>query len=287
MLQISDDGVTLNAESCAASSSSEIKEAPKYVLKITRGGTLSPTALENLPYLITPRESHILAAKPILRWNKVAGANSYTVKVGGVNWEKQEIANTEVKYDGVTPFKEGWRYAVTITDNNGVSSDKEGKFIGFVYLMECERKLVLESAKKIESQFKDPAQRALALAKLYRSYMLYADAIEVLVIFTEKNKNIAEAYHLLGDTYLRSDLILRAKAAFDKGLGLAANAKNELLKADIHTGIGLSLFFMGQYELAKSKLGEAITSYERLLKNLKTEQIKAKIEDVNGYLKKM
>jgi hypothetical protein len=106
-----------------------------------RSGRRSPTRTPNdptIPYLISPRNTTILARQPTLTWNAVAGATSYQVQVlgPGVSW-KTDVSQPQVVYSGSEPLQGGKRYWVTITADNGVSTEDNDN-AGFTVLSDAD-----------------------------------------------------------------------------------------------------------------------------------------------------
>jgi len=181
-------------------------------------------ALAKLPYIITPRETDIISDRPQMRWNSVPGAAYYTVKIDGINWEKK-TDKTEIIYDGDRPLQAETRYWVTVTTDQGLSSQQETE-VGFNVSDEQTKKTVLEAVEKIQKQPLSSTERELVLAYLYRSYELYGDAINVLEdLVNQGNKEII-VYQLLGDIYLEVGLPQLAKNTYQKGLELAIKTQN-------------------------------------------------------------
>ena len=181
-------------------------------------------ALAKLPYVITPRETDIISDRPQISWNAVPGVANYTVKIDGINWEKK-TDKTEIIYDGDRPLQPETRYWVTVTTDQGLSSQQDTE-VGFNVSDEQTKKTVLNAVEKIEKQPLSPTEQGLVLAYLYRSYELYGDAINILEDLVNQGNKEITVYQLLGDTYLEVGLPQLAKNTYQKGLELAIKTQN-------------------------------------------------------------
>ncbi len=181
-------------------------------------------ALAKLPYVITPRETDIISDRPQIRWNAVPGVVNYTVKIDGINWEKK-TDKTEIIYDGARPLQPETRYWVTVTTDQGLSSQQDTE-VGFNVSDQQTKKIILDAVEKIQKQPLSPTERGLVLAYLYRSYELYGDAINVLEDLVNQGNKEITVYQLLGDTYLEVGLPQLAKNTYQKGLELAIKTQN-------------------------------------------------------------
>ncbi|MDJ0601049.1 MAG: hypothetical protein QNJ37_19670 [Crocosphaera sp.] len=246
-----------------------------------RGDGQTEEALANLPYLITPRYRYILTNTPLLRWNAVEVATNYTVKIDGVNWEIQ-TNKTEINYSGEMPLKEGRRYRITIEADNGTSSTSDSDKVGFTILDEATQKTVLDAKKTIEQQSLSAEEKGLMLAKLYRGYELYADAIEVLEELVKQDSQIVSVYQLLGDTYFETGLPQLAKNPYKKALELTTGTENLSGKAEIQKGLGESYYSLGNETEAKQWLEKAKTSYEELGDSSQVQEVEEIINSISG-----
>jgi hypothetical protein len=205
----------------------------KAVIRLpnSNNGTLRPVgkteaALAKLPYLITPRETDIISDRPQISWNAVPGAAYYTVKIDtdGFSWTNQTNEN-KIIYSGDRPLQAETRYWVTVTTDQGLSSQEETE-VGFNVSDRQTKKIVLEAVEKIQKQPLSPTEKELILAYLYRGYGLYSDAINILEKPVNQGSSEVTVYQLLGDTYLEIGLPQLAKNIYQKGLVLAINTKN-------------------------------------------------------------
>ena len=183
-------------------------------------------ALAKLPYVITPRETDIISDRPQINWNAVPGVVNYTVKIetDGFSWTTQTNQN-KIIYSGDRPLQPETRYWVTVTIDQGLSSQQDTE-VGFNVSDEQTKKTVLNAVEKIQKQPLSPTERELVLAYLYRSYKLYGDAINILEDPVNQGNKEISIYQLLGDTYLEVGLPQLAKNTYQKGLELAIKTQN-------------------------------------------------------------
>lgn len=259
---------------------------PVIRLPNSNNDTLRPTgkteeALAKLPYLITPRETDILTNRPQLRWNAVAGATNYTIKIDGVNWEAQ-TNKTEIVYPGEPPLKEGERYRVTIEADNGASFRSDDESVGFTRLDEQTKKTVLDAVKVVQQQQLSPEETGLVLAHLYRGYGLYGDGVEVLEGLVKQGSQVAAVYQLLGDTYLEIGLPQLAKKPYEKALKLATNTENLSVQAGIQAGLGIVYGNLGNKDEAIQWLKRAKEGYDELGDTSQVQELDKIINYISG-----
>jgi hypothetical protein len=193
--------------------------------------------LAKLPYIITPRESDIISDRPQIRWNTVPGVVNYTVKIetDGFSWTNQTNEN-KIIYSGDRPLQPETRYWVTVTTDQGLSSQQETE-VGFNVSDEQTKKTVLEAVEKIQKQPLSLTEKELILAYLYRGYGLYSDAINILEKPVNQGTSEITFYQLLGDTYLDVGLPQLAKNTYQKGLELAIKTQNIPIQTTIRSGL--------------------------------------------------
>ncbi len=179
-----------------------------------------------IPYIISPRRTKLLNDKPMLRWNPVPGATSYTVNVQGegVNWTTQ-VSNTQVVYAGDQPLKPGGHYLLFVETNTGALSLDEPVRPGglhFSLLDENQAQYVRAAAQQITQQNWTDQTKALALANLYIKNGLICEAIEKLEALAAGGLETASIYHTLGDLSLNYlALVPQAGAYYLKSIKLA------------------------------------------------------------------
>jgi tetratricopeptide (TPR) repeat protein len=175
----------------------------------------------------------------------VPGVVNYTVKIetDGFSWKNQTNEN-KIIYSGDRPLQAETRYWVTVTTDQGLSSQQETE-VGFNVSDEQTKKTVLEAVEKIQKQPLSPTEKELILAYLYRGYKLYDNAINVLEELVNQGSSEVTVYQLLGDTYLEVGLPQLAKNTYQKGLALTINTKNIPAEMIMNKGLKQSENLLG------------------------------------------
>lgn len=178
---------------------------------------------DNIPYIISPRRTLLLNGRPIIRWNPVKDATSYTVIVKGPSgylWQN-EVTENEVVYPGEPVLKPGVYYTIIVDANTGASSlDDENLVQGFEVINESDRLNLQNAAATTEEE-------SLKLAKLYRENSLRSEAIAILEKLATRGSDNEEIYQLLGKLYREIGLVNLADKYNQKAVELAGreNAK--------------------------------------------------------------
>lgn len=237
-----------------------------------------------IPYLISPR-GLLVSNLPKLRWNRLSGANSYQVKIlkGSQEIWSAETSDTEITYPGVPLLEQELGYEVIVEADNGTSSATEGTN-GFRLLDELEAQPILTQAEKIKQQGSHQEAEILALAYLYQSHNLNAEAIGLLeeLVAAETQKTIV--YSLLGDMYRRTGISLLAKERYESGLALAEAEGNLPEKAAIQAGLAETEYVLGKEEKAVAWMKQAQEGYAGLGDELKVQELEQRIKYFNGEI---
>ncbi len=160
-----------------------------------RPGGIKEQALQNIPYIISPRNTSILNNQPTIRWNTVPGATQYKVIVE--DWE-DETSDTEILYTG--ELEAEFFYFVSVLANSDSSSEEEAE-VGFTVLDEQKEKDILAHIEAVKQQGLTKGAEGLILAHLYRGNDLNAEAIQVLEELVKEGNESISVYQLLGDIY--------------------------------------------------------------------------------------
>jgi hypothetical protein len=234
-----------------------------------------------IPYLISPRNTYILTRQPTLTWNSVAGATSYQVQVSGpgVNW-KTQVSQPQVVYSGSEALQGGKRYWVTITAHNGVSTkDKDNP--GFTVLSDADTQRVKTEISQLQQQPLSDESKVLALAHLYRSNELNAEAIAVLEKAVKQENKTTTVYQLLGSIYQQVGLNQLAKEPYLTGLNLAKAEHNWEAQAMIQESLGEVEETLDKLKDALQRYQEAQGSYRVLGDEEKVQKLQQKMDDLN------
>mgnify|MGYP000030865183 CR=1 FL=1 len=225
------------------------KVCPVWKTDASRGNQDSDTAGgldSSIPYLITPRHTLLLNAKPLLQWNPVPSASQYTVEVigaSGTQWATQ-TKDTQITYAG-KPLEPGVAYSLVVTTDSGRSSQADKtpdgtpvKALDFRVLRPAEAAAVQAITSKLLQANPNDEATALMLASYYgdyslpsaaiaayglsqdnyQTYSLSADAIETLQAQLKQGKQSPLLSRTLGDLYWQTGLLRLAGEAYTKAI---------------------------------------------------------------------
>lgn len=241
-----------------------------------RPGGIKEQALQNIPYIISPRNTSILNNQPTIRWNAVPGATQYRVIVE--DWEA-ETSDTEIIYTG--ELEAEFFYFVNVVANNDSSSEDEAE-VGFKVLEEQKEKDTLAHIEAVKQQQLTEEAEGLVLAHLYRGNDLNIDAISVLEELVQKGSKQVSVYQLLGDIYQQVGLSLQAKETYSQGLALAKNVENIAGQAEIQAELGEVEYALGNEDEAIQWLEKAKARYLVLENESQIEKLEQRIGFILG-----
>ncbi|MGL5940170.1 MAG: tetratricopeptide repeat protein [Waterburya sp.] len=193
---------------------------------------IKPTeANKSIPYVISPRHTFLDTRKPTIRWNKVLGASSYTVKIvrdSEVVWTKKVEGKEFMSLDKFFLQAE-IAYSVIVESDNGQSSemDSNQSELEFKVLDEQEICNVSNQINQVKEQRLNDEDETLRLVDIYREHGLNAKAIKILEQKTNNSIQSAEIYLELGNFYQVAGLYLSAQKQYRKSLTLI-KGKQEL-----------------------------------------------------------
>lgn len=251
-----------------------------------RAGRLAGGFDATVPYIITPRNAFIVRDQFTIRWNPVAGVDSYTVRLwqwqdanGGrqrVVWETT-TAEASVFYGGNPPLAPESFYSVEVITDQGVSSDLDAgcAIAGFAVLFPETRSRLEADLASINSADLSPEERALATAQVYLAYQMLDAAIDTLATQAaiDPTPTIALA---LGDLY--SFAGLNALAAEQYSLVLELAPDDDLWQAIALEGLGELDVLQNDIDAALPQLRQAQFSYESANNSIRANQVKSRIE---------
>lgn len=238
----------------------------------------------NIPYVISPR-GLLLSDLPKLRWNKVADANSYQVKIleGSEEIWSEKTSDTKIIYSGTSPLERGLGYEVVVETDNGTSSRAEGTN-GFRLLEESESQPILTKVEKIKQQGLSQEAELLALAYLFQSNNLNTEAIESLEELVRAGTKKTIIYRFLGDIYRNTGLSLLAKEHYTSALTLAEAEDNLREKAAIQAGLAEVEYVLGNEDEAVNWMKQAQKGYVVLGDELKGQESEQRIKYFLGEI---
>ena len=174
------------------------------------------------PALRRPYSSAILDPRPLLSWDAVRGATSYTVQVKGkgVNWS-DEVRSNLLPYPHQQPdLQFGNAYKVTVIANQGNSPVLASSSVLILSSVK-EAQQLMSIIKQIKILNLSPDDLAIDLGIAYMSQDLLTEAINVLEARIKAGTQNPTLYRLLGDRYLEAGLPDEAKREYTAATTLA------------------------------------------------------------------
>ena len=237
---------------------------------------------ETIPYIISPRNTTLLTNRPILRWNAVPGATRYTVRVQDasltLDWQT-ETSNTEIEYSGSPLQPDSYYLLIVETDKGDSSEEEQGTDLSFTLLDAQKIESVRTEVAKLKQQQLTQEVEGLALAYLYQSYDLKAEAIELLEGLVKQGSQTTAVYQLLGDLYLQVGLSQQGKSPYLKALEIAQRTEDVEGQAKAQVGLGQVEYGLGKKTETIEWLTQAQTNYQKLGDRSKVEEVQQWIKD--------
>lgn len=221
-----------------------------------------------LPYLITPRRSKLLNNRPLIRWQSVPGATSYTLKieVDEVVWETK-VEGTEVIYGGEQPLQPNAYYwlivEAEINSDTKVSSFDESELSKSIEIIDPEtsEKINLAREEIEQEQWNEPTKK-LAIANLYLQHELVSEAVLILEDLVKNQSATRAIYRQLGDLYFQKLLLVpQARDYYLQALTLSGDLEETTVIQEELSRVYRSL---GEKEEAIKWLNLAKAGYESL-----------------------
>jgi hypothetical protein len=243
----------------------------------TRGGS-DPL----IPYIISPRKTQVITARPVLRWNAVPGAKSYSVSISTsqVIWSATTDQSSLV-YPGTPALKPGTTYLLEVKADNGSQSRDEGVAgLGFSLMTSANNAQVIKSINAISALKLTDEAKALALAQLYQGYNLEAEAIEVLLPLAEEQTQVAAVYRLLAELYLKSGLNLLAESNYQQADDLSRSTNDIEGQALSQVGMGEAEAALGKKDAAIQQLTQALENFTQLGDQTWIDELNLRLEQL-------
>jgi hypothetical protein len=254
----------------------------RMVLKPTNGDR-TPTRSSNdptLPYVISPRNTVILEAQPLLRWNPVARVKRYQVRVNGpgVDWQTK-VSQSQVMYGGKQVFQPGMRYRVTVTVEDGKSLQGDGA-VGFSVLDGAAVARVKADILGLQRQNLGGESQVLSIAHLERSNELYSAAIDLLDAWLKKGNKSAAVSQLAGDLNRQVGLPGLARDNYVVGLEMMRRDGNLAGQAEVLNSLGQVDRDLGRLKEAIGWFEEAQKRYRELGDEERVQQLEKELTDL-------
>ncbi|MCU0552822.1 MAG: tetratricopeptide repeat protein [Leptolyngbya sp. Prado105] len=242
-----------------------------------------------------------------MRWNPVAGAKRYTVKISsptGVIWQT-ETSQSQIQYPGQPTLEPGVPYSLVVqSDDLTVSTSDTGLSTEFRLLRDAERKIIQSKIQNLPSSEVLAPAVALSLSDLYHSYTLppaaesayrlseteaatyglTAEGIEILTSLIKLGTSSPSVHRSLGNLYWHTGLVQLAIAQYNKAIELAKkpeeledSAESQFRMGEIYAATADRLRAIESYERAKEEYAlladiEKVKFLERQIQSLKSDQ---------------
>ena len=217
-----------------------------------------------IPFVIAPRKTKILSNTPLIQWNRVPGANEYTVRLlspDGELWEKT-VQGTKVRYPGSPALKRDLKYSIEVRANTGSTSTDEGiPGLAFILIDEGTAQEIATDVELLAEQKLPTEAEAFVLAQIYRQHHLLAEAIALLEAIDRESIQSPATYRLLGDLYRQSRLNRHAQKAYIEALSIAKNNEDLEEKAASLVALGNIHIVLDDIQQAVKYLEEARDLY--------------------------
>ncbi|MGL5796561.1 MAG: tetratricopeptide repeat protein [Waterburya sp.] len=217
---------------------------------------IKPTeANKSIPYVISPRNTFLDTRKPTIRWNKVLGASSYTVKIvrdSEVVWT-EKVEGTEFKSSDNLPLEAGIVYSVIVESDNGQSSemDSNKSQVKFQVLDEQEIRNVSDKVTQVKEQRLSDEDETLRLVDIYREHGLNAKAIRILERKSNNSIQSTEIYLEFGNFYQTVGLYLLAQKQYQTSLDIIKGEQEPVVAIAATANLVGNLTLLGRKDEAE------------------------------------
>ena len=241
-----------------------------------------------IPYVISPRRTFVRPERVKLRWNPVAGASHYSVRLvrqrdRAVLWE-QEVRGTEIDYPGKPSLEPGEEYLLVIESNNGKSSqlDEGANLSGFQLLSPDGMQQVEAERQALAQQQLSQEAKALALADIYIREELLSEAIATLESLAKTKSKMIAVYQNLGDLYRYVGLNLLAESRYQQAIALATSNQDGEGLAMAQAGLAEVKEMLGNRDQAVQLLRQAQTGFEALGDSERVTELQGRLKNIGA-----
>ena len=227
----------------------------------------TPSDNDNLPVVLSPRNTHLADGRPAIRWRAVEGAEGYEVVVSGPGGElwRATAQGAELPYpEAQPPLGAEVGYLIQVTARMAQAEQPRPSEPVLVTVLSAAK---VEQVSQFEAQIEGlglSGESARFLrAAYYADQELYGEAIAALVSLAEET-SAPLAHRLLGDVYLDVGLDDEAAQSYRQARELAQEQGNRPVQAETEVGLGHVAFAAGRFEEALSHYRTAQTLYQEL-----------------------
>lgn len=216
--------------------------------------------------------TQFLDSRPLLRWNPIADATAYTVKVTdeteNILWERT-VTRSHICYGGDT-LQPNTTYYLTVTATNQ-QEQSQSFYLAFRIVDESTVSTVEDAIAPLRSTNLSETAEALAVTQVYQniaqpntdppeSVGLVMDAIAALEDVVSPSQS-PYVHRLLGDLYLQVGLLNAAAAQYQATLNLEETDINRGDRASAQVGLANIAAATGDREAAAEWLQQARATY--------------------------
>ncbi|MDJ1182232.1 tetratricopeptide repeat protein [Roseofilum casamattae] len=270
------------ANTCAKEEKKQSGCAPGSLECPDRGEYIAQRSSE-IPYIISPRNTDVLAQTPRFRWHDVPGTKEYRVTLyadGEQIWQTT-TSESEITYAGEIPLEPEVGYSLQV-DADGGQSSLDGPLVsgGITFFIASEetRSHIQQHQDAIEAQALDAPEQDVALAHLYFDSNLVAEGIERLESAIDRGAESASIYRELGDRlFFRLSLLPQGKDYYEQAW---ENVLPDHVEEKAAIAYGLSQVYqaIGDRDRTIAWLTEAESAYQQLQDRSQLEQIREQLD---------
>ncbi|WP_016949261.1 lipopolysaccharide assembly protein LapB [Anabaena sp. PCC 7108] len=233
-----------------------------------------PQSSENneIPFIYIPRKTSLLSNQPIIRWNKVTDATTYTIELIDKDANKiwtQDVDSSDVCQGGIckidysgTPLETNQIHNLIITTDTGRSTEESVvPNTGFQVIVAARALEINQKINDIKNLGLSNTEQGLKISEIYEQNNLIAEAILILENLSDVDKT-SDVYCQLGEFYYYYlDLPIKGAELLQTAINKATDIKQAAV-AQIELA-ELKIIF-GKKDEAKALLEESLNKYTTL-----------------------
>ena len=222
-----------------------------------------------VPYVLRPRNTALLNARPSLSWHSLPDVDTYTLTLLGDDGQERapvQATGGELNWPEDWPPLEARATYVLVVEGDGRRSDENSAGhagLGFWLLPAEEAEAVQALEARLRAQPLSPTAADLLVAELYLDHGLRAEAAQLLAALAADDGTPA-VWLALGQVYLETGLAAEAQTSFEQALKGAQAAGELESEAAAQVGLGLAARLLNDPEAAGGHLQAARALYEQI-----------------------